>query len=250
MTHADRLASPRVGRVNTLLTSILPIWRRSAESGGALPSVEALALELGSSRVAVREALIRMEANGLVRRLQGSGTFPNPAALEMPVRLDQHMDYTDRLNAVGFESRVEVVEAAILELGDVPGTSRIELPATTRVMRTVKRWWADEVVAVVAVDVFPLDRRAVDNDALADVTQPVLELVTLHGVASADWMCTWPAAVELDRETAEILQYEPGRAVLRTEHLGVARSGGSVFHAIEHHRPQLVEHGMIRTIYS
>lgn len=239
-----------MARPNDLLSDILPIWRRTAEAGGALPSVEALAEELGMSRVAVREALIQMEADGLVRRHHGSGTFPNPAALEMPVRFDQHMDFTDRLAAVGFTTRVEVIDAAVTTLGALDDPTRLDLDGQTRVLRTVKRWWADDMVAVVAVDVVPLARQAAAAEALESVEGSVMELATRFGLARADWMCTWPSAVELDDATAKLLDYEVGRAALRTEQLGVERLGTTVFHAVEHHRPEIVEHGMIRTIYS
>lgn len=237
-------------RRNLPSAGILPIWKRTAEAGGPLPSVEALAEQLGVSRVAVREALIEMEADGLVRRHQGAGTFANPAALEMPVRLDRQMDFTDRLEAVGFRSRVEVVEAEILCLGSIIGPTRLDLPDDARVLRTVKRWWADDIVAVVAVDVVPLGRRSIDSDVMAHVTDSMIEISATLGIARADWMCTWPTAVEVDESTAALLDLEPGRAVLRTEQLGIERLGGTVFHAVEHHRPDLVENGLIRTIYS
>ncbi len=198
----------------------------------------------------MREALIEMEANGLVRRHQGSGTFANPAALEMPVRLDQQMDFTDRLEAVGFRSRVEVLRAEVVDLGSIGTGTRLDLPADARVLRTEKRWWADDVVAVVSVDVVPLGRRTDDDQALAQTEDSMIEIAATLGIARADWMCTWPTAVELDEPTAALLGLEPGKAVLRTEQLGIERLGGTVFHAIEHHRPNLVENGLIRTIYS
>jgi GntR family transcriptional regulator len=228
-------------------SGLLPIWRQMVERGEALPSEEALAEALGTSRPAIREALIRMEADGLVRRHHGSGTFPNPAALDIPIRLDRATDYADRMAAVGYHVDVELLAADVVEL-PADTTSRLDVAPGTRVLRTIKRWRADGVVAVVATDLVPLSRKAADQDVVALATRPVLELSGLVGRGRADWMCSWPQAVEVDDVTATMLEYEPGRAVLRMEQVGVERHGQHVFHAVEHHRPGVVDFGLIRTI--
>jgi GntR family transcriptional regulator len=239
-----------VARNDSVASGLLPIWREMLELGEALPSEEALAEALGTSRPAIREALIRMEADGLVRRHHGSGTFPNPAELDIPIRLDRAADFADRLAAVGYHAEVEVLSADVMAIDDDAAVQvqRLGLDVGTRVLRTVKRWRADGVVAVVAVDVVPLARRATDEDAVAAAAQPVLDLSTTYGFGRADWMCTWPNAVELDAATAARLEYPAGRAVLRMEQVGVERHGRRVFHATEHHRPELLEYGLIRTI--
>jgi GntR family transcriptional regulator len=232
---------------NSVESGLLPIWREMVERGEALPSEEALAEALGTSRPAIREALIRMEADGLVRRHHGSGTFPNPAALDIPIRLDRATDYADRMAAVGFKVDVEILAADVREVGSVHA-ARLDVAPDTRVLRTVKRWRADGVVAVVAIDLVPLSRRAVDEEVVALAAKPVLELVQLVGRGRADWMCSWPQALEVDDETAELLEYTPGRAVLRMEQVGVERHGQRVFHALETHKPGVVDYGLIRTI--
>ncbi|MDY7100836.1 MAG: GntR family transcriptional regulator [Actinomycetota bacterium] len=236
-----------MARADAVSSDLLPILARTIEAGEPLPSEEALAEVLGTSRPTIREALIRMEANGLVRRLHGSGTFPNPAATQVPIRLDQSTDFADRLAAVGFDASVEVLAAEVLPAGS-PVPPRLDAQ-DDRVLRTVKRWRADGVVAVVAVDHVPLDRRVGNDAAVATASEPVLALAGAVGLGRADWMCTWPAAVELDDELAGLLELEPGRSVLRTEQLGVERHGRHVFHAVEHHRPDLVEYGLVRTVY-
>lgn len=236
-----------VAQGNTVESGLLPIWRQMVERGEALPSEEALAEALGTSRPAIREALIRMEADGLVRRHHGSGTFPNPVALDIPIRLDRATDYADRMAAVGYQVDVEVLAADVMELAD-DATTRLDVPAGTRVLRTVKRWRADGIVAVVATDLVPLARRAAVDDVVALAIKPVIELSALVGRGRADWMCSWPQAVEVDSITAEMLEFETGRAVLRMEQVGVERHGQRVFHATEHHRPGVVDFGLIRTI--
>jgi DNA-binding GntR family transcriptional regulator len=239
-----------VARNDSVSSGLLPIWREMLELGEALPSEEALAEALGTSRPAIREALIRMEADGLVRRHHGSGTFPNPAALDIPIRLDRAADFVDRLEAVGYRAEVEVLSAEVLLIAehDALHVQRLGVDVGARVLRTVKRWRADGVVAAVAVDIVPLARSTNADAAIAAASDPVLELSTTFGLGRADWMCTWPSAVELDADLAEMLDYPAGRAVLRMEQVGVERLGRRVFHATEHHRPEVLEYGLIRTI--
>jgi GntR family transcriptional regulator len=239
-----RTRRPRLSSVDD---ELLPIWRETLLSGEALPSEEQLAETIGASRPAIREALIRMEANGLVRRLHGAGTFANPAALDVKLRLDNDADFADRLASVGYEVAVELLRAEVVEL-DAEIAAELALEPGTRALQTLKRWRADGVVAVVALDHVPLSRRITDDVAVAAASAPVRQLAADIGLGRTDWLCTWPTAVELDADIAALVEYEPGRAALRFEQLGVARIGGRVFHAVEHHRPGIVEYGLVRTV--
>ena len=232
---------------DAVASALLPLWREMLESGTALPSEAVLADTIGASRPAVREALIRMEEDGLVLRRHGSGTYPNPAAHEVPTRLDQAVDFADRLAAVGYTSRVEVLGAEVITV-EPDHTPRLAATEPIRLLRTVKRWWADDRVAVVAVDLVPLLAPTTADEAVANAAEAVVVLAEIVGRGRPDWMFTWPDAALLDDETAVHLQREPGEAVLRTEHLGVDRHGRRVFHAVEHHCPGIVEYGLIRTI--
>jgi GntR family transcriptional regulator len=70
------------------------IWRDAADEGTGLPGESVLAELLGVSRPALREALVRLTAEGLIDRRKGAGTVVNPAALEMPIRLDRQTPST------------------------------------------------------------------------------------------------------------------------------------------------------------
>lgn len=234
---------------NAVEAGLLPIWRETIACGQALPSEDVLAELLGASRPAIREALIRMEANGLVRRLHGAGTFANPAALRMQLRLDSDTDSSARLAAAGFDVAVELLESTIVRVSE-SDVERMEFQPGTRALRTVKRWRANGLTVAAAVDHLPLARRVTDEQALEFASRPVRELAGILGLGKADWSCTWPSAVELAADVAERLEYDVGRAALCIEQVGVDRRNTRVFHALEHHRPGVVEYGPIRTTSS
>ena len=73
-----------------LVARLRSVWRTAASRGVLMPPEDQLVADLGASKPSIREALVRLEADGLVRRRVGAGTFPNPMALEMPARLSAH----------------------------------------------------------------------------------------------------------------------------------------------------------------
>ena len=174
---------------NAAEAGLLPIWRETIACGQALPSEDVLAELLGASRPAIREALIRMEANGLVRRLHGAGTFANPAALRMQLRLDSDTDSSARLAAAGFDVAVELLESTIVRVSE-SDVERMEFQPGTRALRTVKRWRADGLTVAADVDHLPLARRVTDEQALEFASRPVRELAGILGLGKADWSCT------------------------------------------------------------
>lgn len=225
-----------------LLARLRPFWLEAAANAQPLPPEGELASRLGVSTNTVREALLRFESAGLVRRRQGAGTFPNPLAVDMPARLDQQTDFADMLRASGFEPQVDVLEADWIELDDELATA-LDSDKGAPAYRTVKRWRADGVAVMVAEDVIP--GRPTDD---LDPTLPVLQLVARLHRERTEWVCTWPSAAILDERSAERLERATGEAVLTLRHIGVGRNGGRRFLASEHHVPGLLPYGMILSV--
>jgi DNA-binding FadR family transcriptional regulator len=78
--------------------------------GAKLPNERDLALQLNTSRTAVRSALAMMERQGLVRRRVGSGTYLTDDARDIFVRMDQ----TDAASHAAVPSFAEIVEGRLL----------------------------------------------------------------------------------------------------------------------------------------
>ncbi|WP_027881709.1 GntR family transcriptional regulator [Meiothermus rufus] len=79
-----RSATPLYLQLEALLREALAA--QTWKAGEALPPERALAEQFGVSRLTLRKALERLEAQGLVRRRQGSGTYVAPR-LEQPLSL-------------------------------------------------------------------------------------------------------------------------------------------------------------------
>jgi GntR family transcriptional regulator len=74
----------------------------------ALPVEQDLALEHGVARATVRRALGALEAEGLITRRQGAGTFVNGAAYQRPLEAD-FADALAHLTAMGRTTSVQLL---------------------------------------------------------------------------------------------------------------------------------------------
>ncbi|MEQ9162313.1 MAG: GntR family transcriptional regulator [Ilumatobacter fluminis] len=250
---ADRESMQRTGEVGyqcrmdsegTVADAIREVWRRMAAEGRPMPSEGELADQLGASRGHVREQMIRLEADGLVRREHGAGTFVNSAAADLRFRLDRVRDFAVSLREAGFEPTVEVLHAAIVEL-DTDAADRLDAPAGSDAYETRKRWLADGRPAMVARDVVPV-RRAVA--ASIDPSGSVFELAEQLGRDAADWLETHVSAVLPPPTIAEALSLDTGRPVIRLDQLGWSKQGRRVFLSTDHYHPEIVTFGTVRTV--
>lgn len=80
--------------------------------GERIPSETELASELGVSRTTIRDALSRLEIEGVIYRKQGSGTYVNEPGLQIKTRLEEIWSYEAVLEAHGYtpSTRILAVE--------------------------------------------------------------------------------------------------------------------------------------------
>ena len=214
-----------------------------ATTGMVLPGEPALARQLGVGRATLRDALTRLEAEGLILRRKGADTIVNIAALDVAGRIDLQSDFAEVLRDCGFEAEMELLESGHARLeGDAAEALGIEAGAPA--LRTVKRWNADGRPVMVAVDGVPL----FDSHAEPNPSRPVFELAAAVGGEGVTWEVAYPGAVAVTETIAERLQLESGSPVWTLERVGIGRSGRRSFFAFEYHIPSIVQYGFIRCL--
>jgi len=223
--------------------AILGVWRQALADGGLLPPEKEISSLLGVGRSSVREALIRLEAEGFVARRHGAGTFANPAALEVSVRIDRTAEYAEILRDAGLCPEVEVLEAGWIELS-VESAAALRREPGRLAFRTVKRWMADGAPMMVAVDLIPAPR-----ELDVDPADSVFRLAEALTGRSTYWVNSYVTAV-LAGQSASILGCEPSDPVLFLEQLGIGRDGDRCWWASEHHRQRNLRYGLVRTLDS
>jgi GntR family transcriptional regulator len=235
--------------VLALVERLRAVALRAVRRGEALPGEPTLAQHLGVSRPSVREGLVRLEAEGFIRRRKGAGTVVNPGAVEMLARFDQQVEFADLLRQAGFEPTVELLEAATVALADRDAKA-LDRPAGTPSLRTVKRWRADGTPVMVAVDVVPSPDGDGNRLAALDPESGLFELVRALTGEVVEWELAWPGAEPLRGPVRRWLDSSSGGAVLTLDLVGVSRRGARVYHALEYHVPGAVPSGFIRSVRS
>ena len=226
-------------------SSLLGIWREAAQGDGQLPPEKELSALLGIGRNGVREALIRLEAEGLVARRHGAGTFTNPAAMDVQIRVDRTAEYSQLLVGAGLKAEVEVLAAGWAQLDEL-AAQKLRAEPGTLAFRTEKRWLADGAPVMYAADVIPA-RKQVE----VCPEKSVFEIAAELSGRSTEWVCSWIEAV-VAGELAGPLDCLPGQPVLSLEQVGVARNGERCWLADERHNPRRhpgsIRYGLVRTL--
>ncbi len=221
------------------------IWLDAAHRGTALPGEPTLARQLRASRPAVREALARLEAEGLIHRRQGADTAVNRAAVEIAARLDQQVDNEEIIKAMGCKASMDVLEAGVVFLDEDDSTA-LAVPIGTKALRVAKRWGADSVPVVLAINLVPLpDGRLPPK---LDVGQSLFRLVERLGHQKVEWELAWPSATNLEPPISAWLEQAPGQAALTLDMVGVSRAGHRAYRATEFHVPHAFRYGLIRSV--
>jgi len=193
---------------------------------------------------------VALERDGLVRRRHGAGTFINPVAASLRHRFDKQVDYIATLERAGYTARMEVLEAGWIPL-DSGLATHLELPRGAMAYRTVKRWFADDTIAMLATDTIPFeaDRRdGSERPLTVDPHRSLFELV--HDLTGdvVDWEMAYPGAATLRRDDARRMGSRVGAATMVLELVGIGRKGRPRYHALELHRPDVVRYGLVRVV--
>lgn len=234
--------SQRDSRGRELDDELDRIWREAAQRRLPLPTEVELAEALGISRPMVREALVRLEARGLVARRAHQGTFPNVAALSVPFRIDESYELTASLSDAGYQVEVDVVSAAWSELNAVEAAD-LEAAAGASCFRVVKRWIVDGRPLIVAEDVVPAKRR---DDVVFDEEFSVFATVeTLRGVG-VEWESATLRPTLADATAQELLGVGSEQPLLVISLVGVSLHGERLYRGRETHLAGGPQYGMVR----
>jgi GntR family transcriptional regulator len=154
------------------------IVRGAWRPGDALPTEEALCARFGVSRITVRRALSDLQAQGLVHRRHGLGTFVTeraPAPLPAPT-----LSFVDGLRRYAESTEVRVISVAhAVPPPEVAGP--MQLAAGERALHAVRCRSLDGV-PVMATDAWVPERLGRRITAAALARRPLYEILMAQGV--------------------------------------------------------------------
>lgn len=122
---------------------------------GRIPSETTLAGDLGVSRTTIRDALSRLELEGVVVRKQGAGTFVNEAGLQIKSRLEEIWTYEDMLEAHGYAHSTKIISVETAPAADEI-IAALNLSPQTDILTVKKLFLADDNPVIFTVNHIPV----------------------------------------------------------------------------------------------
>lgn len=143
---------------------------------GRIPSETDLANELGVSRTTIRDALSRLELEGVIYRKQGAGTFINEAGLQIHTRLEEIWGYEAMLKAHGYTPSVQVIGVETQPVDAKIGPA-LNLKPDATILTVQKLFLADDNPVIVSLNYLPtnLIEKPYHSD---DFRRPVYQFLT------------------------------------------------------------------------
>lgn len=197
------------------------------KAGEALPPERALAQQFGVSRLTLRKALERLEAQGLVQRRQGSGTYVAPR-LEQP--LSALTGFSQDMRARGLEPSDRWLKRGLFAASPEEVLA-LQLSPGERVARL-------ERVRSAQGEPMAVERAAIPAHLLPEPEAVKDSLYThLEGRGLRPWRALQRLrAVAAGRQEAGLLGVRPGSPLLYIERLSFLPDGGVLEFTRSHYR--------------
>jgi GntR family transcriptional regulator len=129
---------------------------RAEFEDGRIPSETELASALGVSRTTIRDALSRLELEGVIYRKQGAGTFVNTAGLQIKLRLEEIWAYEAMLEAHGYAPSTQIISVT-QELASPSIVQDLNLPVDDKLLVIKKLFLADEQPVILTTNYLPVN---------------------------------------------------------------------------------------------
>lgn len=220
-------------------------WILSEElTDDRIPSETDLAAELGVSRTTVRDALSRLENEGLVYRKQGAGTFVNRAGLQIQSRLEEIWSYENVLRDHGYTPIVRILDVR-LEPASAAEIKELEMEKGDKLLVVEKLFLAEEQPVIYTVNHIPeklVEQPYTNDDFLTPVYRFLLEF------------CRQPLAyylseivpVKTDAALSRLLKVPAQTALISFEEIGYNEDNQPILRTHSHFRDDLLRLRLIR----
>jgi GntR family transcriptional regulator len=233
------LASATAQRRETLFNEVreqllAEITEGRLSVGARLPSEPSLALELQISRPTLREVLRSLEADGVIRRVRGIGTFVSRTQPLVRTSLDLDVGVTEAVTAARAVLGIEVL-GITMGLAPAWAAMALQLPADGRMLSVERVIRVEGIPAVHGLDVIPTsvtDRSAAayDGGSIYRYLEQDCHVELAGGVAEVTAVAATPGL-------ATALRIHRGTPLLRLDQVERSSVGRPVLCSREHYAP-------------
>lgn len=215
--------------------------------GGRMPPEMELARELKVSRNTVRDALGRLETEGVILRRQGAGTFINQVGQLVKNRLEEIIPYEALIRESGYTPTVRLLSA---QQKQVPAevTTHLHLSPDEELLIVQKLFLADDKPVILTLTYIPPDiiKQPYTQD---DCRLPVYEFIPQFCRQEFAYYLSEIVPLIATSWLAERLDLpEEGGALLTFEETGYNQDNQPIVRACSHFRHDLLRLRLIRRL--
>jgi GntR family transcriptional regulator len=209
-----------------------------------IPSETDLAESLGVSRTTIRDALSRLENEGVIYRKQGAGTFVNRPGLRIKSRLEEIWSYKAVLEDHGYTPSTKV-----LEVHSVPAepalAEELSLSSGDSVLIVKKLFLEDELPVIMAINHIPEKLIEEPYDA-GDLELPVFDFLAQFGQQHLSYYLSEFVPILAKGSVAKSLNIPSSTPLLSLEEVGYSEENMPILKACSYFRDDLLRLRFIR----
>ena len=213
-------------------------------AGERIPSETELASELGVSRTTIRDALSRLEIEGVIYRKQGSGTYVNEPGLQIKTRLEEIWSYEAVLEAHGYTPSTRILDVQTAPAGPELA-NHLDVDPEAAVITVEKLFLEDEEPVILARNQIPAEL-LVEPYTREDWTQPVYQFLNDYGRQRLTYYLSEIIPVVASPRLAAILHIEEEVPLISFSEIGYNDDNEPILRAYSYLRDDLLRLRLIR----
>ncbi len=210
-----------------------------------IPSERELTNRYGVSRHTVRQAMDLLVSEGLVRRVQGVGSYVLPEGLEVRTRIDTFFEHRSLIEEFGFEPSVKHVKTETIQ-PDEEMRKALNLDEGDQVVCFTKIFLANGKPAILGRDHIPARNLQQPYDIEGSGENFFYFLEEITG-ARLEYLLSDILPVTASGEIAELFQCPPGTPLLLLKELFLDSSQNTPLQfGYNYHHPDFVRYSILR----
>jgi len=213
-------------------------------AGDRIPSETDLANELGVSRTTVRDALSRLENEGVVYRKQGAGTFVNRPGLRIRSRLEEIWSYESVLRDHGYRPSTQILSLST-QKAEPEIAADLKLATGEEILIVEKLFMENEQPVILARNHIPV-RLIQQPYQKADLMMPVFDFLATFAEQHLSYYLSEIVPHMATGELAERLHLPSPTALISFEEVGYNEENEPILKATSYFRDDLLRLRLIR----
>jgi len=209
-----------------------------------IPSETDLAESLGVSRTTIRDALSRLENEGVIYRKQGAGTFVNRPGLRIKSRLEEIWSYEAVLEDHGYVPSTRVLRHSVTP-AEAPTAAELDISPGENLIVVEKLFLENQHPVILTVNHIP-EKMIVERYSESDVALPVFEFLANFGQQHLSYYLSEFVPILANGSVAENLNVPKSAPLLSLEEVGYSEDNTPILKAYSYFRDDLLRLRFIR----